>query len=280
MKITEYPAATTFDNGDVLLKDGGAGTKKIAASDAVFAMLDTVGIPSLHRQLSRWKNLGSSITTAQKASIADGSFRDLWIGDYWTIGGRIYRIVDINYWYAASAGAVNHLVVMPDAPMYQARMNASNTVAGGYANSLMVQSGLASALSTVQTDFGANNVLTRSIGVSSAASASYGENWASSATSIISTKLEIPTAAMISGVRLPVPAVNAWSDIDVSRHGDIQLALFREAGSWGFGSGAEYWLRDILTQYAWACIGSSRRVSGSDAGNTSIGVRPLFAVNG
>ena len=85
MKITEYPAATTFDAGDVLLKDGGAGTKKIAASDAVFAMLDTVGIPSLHRQLSRWKNLGSSITTAQKASIADGSFRDLWIGDYWTI---------------------------------------------------------------------------------------------------------------------------------------------------------------------------------------------------
>lgn len=33
-KITEYPAATSFDSGDILIKDGTNGTKKISVDDA------------------------------------------------------------------------------------------------------------------------------------------------------------------------------------------------------------------------------------------------------
>ena len=33
-KLTDYSAATRFDSGDILIKDGTAGTKKITAADA------------------------------------------------------------------------------------------------------------------------------------------------------------------------------------------------------------------------------------------------------
>ena len=33
-KLTEYPAATQFDSGDILIKDGTNGTKNITAENA------------------------------------------------------------------------------------------------------------------------------------------------------------------------------------------------------------------------------------------------------
>ena len=58
-----------------------------------------------HRNLFRGKYLGSSVSANQWAAIDDGTFTDLYVGDYWTTSVTIdgntsnvnWRIADINY---------------------------------------------------------------------------------------------------------------------------------------------------------------------------------------
>ena len=45
-----------------------------------------------HNAVYRGKFLGNTVTAAQYAAIKAGTFDDLYIGDYWTIGGVNYRI--------------------------------------------------------------------------------------------------------------------------------------------------------------------------------------------
>src|SRR5699024_9521029 len=51
-----------------------------------------------HNSVYRGKNLGASVTAEQYAAIAAGTFDDLYIGDYWTIGGVTYRIAAFDYY--------------------------------------------------------------------------------------------------------------------------------------------------------------------------------------
>ena len=51
-----------------------------------------------HNSIFRGKNLGTEVTAAQYAAIADGSFTDMYIGDYWVINGRRYRIAHFDYY--------------------------------------------------------------------------------------------------------------------------------------------------------------------------------------
>ena len=122
MKITEYPLATFFDTGDVIIKDGTNGTKKMPATDLMYALFD--GVPEMHNQIYRGKSLGSTVTSTQIDSIADGSFHDLWIGDYWTINGINYRIAHFDYYYnmkfnvTSGVGGTpfmkHHALIVPD----------------------------------------------------------------------------------------------------------------------------------------------------------------------
>ena len=52
----------------------------------------------VHNSIYRGKPLGSTVTAAQYAEIAAGTFKDLYIGDYWTIGGVNYRIAAFDYY--------------------------------------------------------------------------------------------------------------------------------------------------------------------------------------
>ena len=52
------------------------------------AMLnELIDNPYMHRNVFRGKNLGEFITDEQLAAIRDGSFDDLYVGDYWEING-------------------------------------------------------------------------------------------------------------------------------------------------------------------------------------------------
>ncbi len=52
-----------------------------------------VGLPpEMHRNVFRGKCLGESITEEQMIAIRKGSFRNLYVGDYWEINGTKYRI--------------------------------------------------------------------------------------------------------------------------------------------------------------------------------------------
>lgn len=78
------------------------------------------------RSMSRGRNLGSVFTSQQRKSIRDGSFEDLYLGDYWVFNGVKWRIVDFNYWMGQKGTASltnlttnarivdNHIVIVPD----------------------------------------------------------------------------------------------------------------------------------------------------------------------
>ena len=137
MKITEYPQATEFDTGDVLLKDGTNGTKKMLASDLAYALFD--GIREMHSQIFRGKNLGSTFTSAQQTAISEGTFHDLWVGDYWEHNGIKYRIVDFDYypgyldaanWDSSNKTIPHHVVIMPDMPIVKTKLRVDDNILG------------------------------------------------------------------------------------------------------------------------------------------------------
>lgn len=164
-KITEYAAVTRFDANDVLIKDGTNGTKTIKASDAA---VDFAGMISgiQHRNVYRGKNLGTTITDAQKAAVHNGTFDDLFIGDYWTINGHKYIIADMNYWkgrydkLTAAEGEdpilsvdKNHLVMLAVWPG-TAKMNDTAITTGAYLGSKMYTENLVPIREAIATDFG------------------------------------------------------------------------------------------------------------------------------
>ena len=83
--------------------------------------------PEMHRNIFRNNNLGTTLTAAQLSAISDGSFDNLFVGDYWTsdetINGETvtvkWRIADLDYFYRKGKWAVqnimvHHIIVIPD----------------------------------------------------------------------------------------------------------------------------------------------------------------------
>lgn len=113
-----------------------------------------------HNAIYRGKYLGNSVTAEQYAAIQAGTFDDLYIGDYWTIGDINYRIAAFNYYYMTLGCTENHVTLVPDAPMYTHCMNDTNVTTGGYVGSKMYTTGLADAKATINNAFGSAHILT------------------------------------------------------------------------------------------------------------------------
>ena len=113
-KVTDYSAATRFDSGDVIIKDGTDGTKKMTAENAAVEFAGLVSAIN-HRNVYRGKNLGSSVTAAQKAAIQNGTFDDLFIGDYWVIGGVTWVIAKAKFKAAFGSMLLTHRTYLVNA---------------------------------------------------------------------------------------------------------------------------------------------------------------------
>ena len=268
MKINEYPLATSLLPADRLITDGVNGTKTVPASEAFFLMMQSLGQAQNHRAFPRGKYLGNAFTVAQASAITNGSFDDLWVGDFWTIDGVNYRIVDVNYYRKTS---VPHLVIMPDAPLYTAAWNATTgQTAGGYWNAPLVKTGLTPAETTIKAAFGPTRVLQYEGIFPSAADA----NGRPSGLEVRSTYLEIPCEFQIFGGRVYASdGTIPWFN---ERHGARQLALFAHWGLYGEASALDFWLRDTGTMYSYALV--DRGGPAMDDAGTIHGVRPLFLV--
>ena len=70
-----------------------------------------------HNAIYRGKCLGTYVTAAQYAAIAAGTFDDMYIGDYWTMGGNDWVICHFDYYLntgpSYSMVTKHHLVIMP-----------------------------------------------------------------------------------------------------------------------------------------------------------------------
>lgn len=129
-----------------------------------------------HNAIFRGKYLGDHVTDEQWAAIKAGTFDDLYIGDYWTIGGVDYVIAAFNYYLNCgdTACTANHVTIVPRKNLYNHVMNDTNVVTGAYVGSKMYASGLNSAKTTIANAFGSAHILTIRQLYSNATDSTYG----------------------------------------------------------------------------------------------------------
>ena len=94
-----------------------------------------------HNSGFRGKNLGTTFTAEQKAAIADGSFNDLYVGDYWTFDETVWRIIDIDTFFKFGAPATNvhHVVIMPDTSLTSSAWGSGNFTESTIATTVIPQ---------------------------------------------------------------------------------------------------------------------------------------------
>lgn len=134
-----------------------------AASSAEKVAALNYSSAAAHNAIFRGKYLGDHVTNEQWAAIKAGTFDDLYIGDYWTIGGVDYVIAAFNYYLNtcwSPTVTANHVTIVPRKNMYTHVMNDTNVTTGAYVGSKMYSSGLNSAKTTIANAFGSAHILT------------------------------------------------------------------------------------------------------------------------
>lgn len=228
-----------------------------------------------HNAIYRGKNLGASVTAAQWASIKAGTFGDLYIGDYWTIGGVTYRIAAFDYYLRAGDTdmTTHHVTLVPDASMYSHVMNDTNVTTGGYVGSKMYTTGLADAKTTINNAFGSTHILTHRRCLCNAVSGGKpsGVSWYDSTVELM-TELNV-YGSKVFGVCNTGSAVPILYTVDKSQY---PLFAFRPDL---ISNRASFWLRDVSSSSTFAYVSNNGRAAYLNASETG-GVRPAFSIIG
>lgn len=273
VNLSELTQVNVLASGNKLLVGTTEGNKAIAAEDALFAMLDSFAPVELRRVIFRGKNLGTALTAVQKAAIKDGSFKGMFLGDYWSIGGRIWRIVDMDYWYNCgdTAFTSHHLVIMPDEALYNAQMNTTNVTTGGYVGSEMYKSNLANAKTIVNAAF-QGSVLTHREYLCNAVA-----NGIPSGGAWFDSSIELPNESMMYGHPHFSPTSDGSTVPAIYTISKTQLALFMVCPRFIVNRSYNQWLRDVVSSALFAVVNANGYADYTGASD-SLGVRPVFPV--
>lgn len=279
MKMTEYPVTTRPDQADICLLDGSDGTRKMNVGEFSRSTI-SLNAPMMHRLLFRGQNLGSSVTANQKTAITNGTFEDLYLGDYWVIGGTTWRIVDFDYWYGTgdTECTEHHVVIMPDSNLGQAAMNATATTSGGYSGCQMRSANMNTAKSTIQGAFG-SSILNHREYLINAVSSGY-----PSAGVWTDSEIELPNEPMIFGSYIYTPGSTGSITPKRYTNSATQLALFAVDPTFickpaGASARIAYWLRDAVNGTSFVRVSSYGSPQDTSA-TQSYGIRPVFGITG
>lgn len=271
MKITDYSAVTKLTNDNVFLVDGTNGTKKILTTDAILSVLGLLSVEN-RRKIFRGKNLGTALTVEQKAAIQNGSFDDMWLGDYWIINGVTWRIADFDYWYGYSEQPFNthHLVIMPDTALLSAVMNDISTTDGGYVGSKMRTEYINTAKTAVLDAFSGSVLTHKEYLIDSVV------NGLPSTGTYVDSIVDLPNEMMIFGCYVYTPGNDGTNSVRRFTISNRQLALF--AATYKFlPISTGFWLRDVGSATQFVCVTNHGSMTVTGATN-SYGVRPVFAI--
>lgn len=291
-KVTELTALTTPTDSCLIPIHDGTGLKKITfanfrtktveGTEAKIAPL-LFNNAGAHNAIYRGKSLGSTVTTAQYAAIKAGTFDDLYIGDYWTIGGVNYRIAAFDYYL--NSGDTNctthHVVIVPDTCLYNAQMHntssggwesgAANTTAGGYVGSNMYKSNLEQAKTTIKSAF-SGHVLKHRIYLTNAVA-----NGRASGGAWCDSEVDLMCEQMVYGSGIFSP-VSDGSNVPANyRVEKSQLPLFQHEPS-RIGNRNDWWLRDVITASNFATVNGNGSATCHGASGSN-GVRPAFCIS-
>ena len=269
-------------NNDFLMTFNDGSESKTRLRDAFYAMVPDGA--STHNNIFRGQNLGA-LNATHIANIQNGSFHDMFIGDYFSINGSNYVIAGINYkkGHGDITPLGNHLVLMPSdwsktptqklAPDGSTThyMNDTDTTAGGFAGSKLYKTYLPQIQQKLESDFGSNLMTFRTIvstHVDASGAPDQGE-WRD-------TKVMIPSETMIYGTMVNGNNKNgSWYNVgdDAS-----QLALMRLNSEERNFHRQAIWLRDVHSASGFASAVDLGYALWDGASAPGVGVRAFFLI--
>lgn len=266
-KANELASVTSINDSSIFMVHDGTGLKRITFEDVKRAMV----YPNAgsHNTIYRGKNLGSVVTQAQYTAIRNGTFDDLFIGDYWTIGNIDYRIAAFDYFY--NTGNVpcitHHAVIVPDQCLYNTKMNNIPNTNAGYIGMTLYTTGLNQAKSTIMNAFN-GHVMSHRLLLSNAANNGVVSNsaWCDSYVNLMSESMVYGTY-IVTRYSVSLYVVEKW-----------QLPLFAYDPSILMVHRASWWLRDIASDTGFAMVHADNVSFVHNVVNEG-GVRPYFCIS-
>lgn len=284
-KFGDLDTILTAGDDSLLLIHDGTGVKTISTANfkkdlkeymegvnTILAQL-TYDNAGAHNSIYRGKNLGTTVTEEQWEAISSGTFTDLYIGDYWVIGGVNWRIAAFDYYLNCgdTSFTKHHAVIVPDTCLYNAQMNTTNVTTGAYKGSAMYTANLTQAKSTINSAFGSSHVLSHRIYLSNATS-----NGRASAGEWTDSTVDLMCEHMVYGSGIFSPVSDGSNVPNNYRVEKGQLPLFALEPS-RICNRATWWLRDVITAAYFAHVNHTGVAYYSYASN-SLGVRPAFCI--
>lgn len=284
-KFTDLSVITEAPDNAVLLIHDGNGVKQISAANlkkdvkelintaqATINAIATTGAGA-HNAIYRGKYLGTAVTEAQWAAIKAGTFEDMYIGDYWTIGGVNYCIAAFDYYYRAGDTdmTTHHVTLVPNANMYTHVMNDTNITTDAYVGSKMYTEGLTQAKTTINSAFGEAHVLKHRQYLQNATTDGYasGGSWYDSTVELM-TEQNVYGGKIFSNIQNGTALANSYT-VDKSQY---PLFAFRPDM---ISNRQWFWLRDVVSASHFAYVGLYGFADCYGASN-AYGVRPAFSI--
>lgn len=281
-KVPELVVITAPADSHVIPIHDGTGLKKITFANFKAKVVEDTEAeiaPLLfnnagaHNAIYRGKSLGTSVTTAQYNAIAAGTFTDMYIGDYWTISGVVYRIAAFDYYLNCgdTSCTKHHVVLVPDSCLYTHVMNDTNITTGGYVGSKMYTEGLTQAKTTIKAAF-SGHVLSHRVYLTNAVSEGH-----PSAGAWCDSEVELMNEQMVYGGSIFMPHANGSAVYTNYRVEKSQLPLFAHEPS-RICNRATYWLRDVVSASNFAIVSYTGLAYYCYASGAN-GVRPAFCIS-
>lgn len=284
-KFGDLDTILTAGDDSLLLIHDGTGVKTISTANfkkdlkeymegvnTILAQL-TYDNAGAHNSIYRGKNLGTTVTEEQWEAISSGTFTDLYIGDYWVIGGVNWRIAAFDYYLNCgdTSFTKHHAVIVPDTCLYSAQMNTTNVTTGAYKGSAMYTANLTQAKSTINSAFGSSHVLSHRIYLSNATS-----NGRASAGEWTDSTVDLMCEHMVYGSGIFSPVSDGSNVPNNYRVEKGQLPLFALEPS-RICNRDTWWLRDVITAASFAYVHNNGNANYTNASYSS-GVRPAFCI--
>lgn len=279
-QVNNYPSTGEFSADDsVLITGATSGLRRMPVSKFqdnvsvkaadLLAIMETCPPAISHRMIYRGKNLGTSFTTEQSQAVQNGTFTDMYVGDYWVINGKTRRIGDIDYFIHCgdNVDLGHHLLMVDDGVNLAADgstthfMNDTDTTAGGFKGSKMWQTTIPNQiLPDITTAFG-SHLLTHREYISNAVTegAPSGGEW-------VDTTYNIFNEAMYYG-SVVNGADSGGGGIYNTGCSKNQIALFKlDQSSMNRRNGI--WLRDVVSATLFAAVYADGSADGHAASSS------------
>lgn len=238
-----------------------------------------------HNSIWRGISLGTGLTSAQSTAITDGTFTDLFLGDYWTINDVTWRIMGFDVFLSCGDNLLSshHVVVVPDTNLYKCKWNeTANTTDGGpnsgigYAGSFVraniksnVNGEAEGAELKVIAAFGSDHVLSYRTIYPSA----YDTDGNATAFANFDARVELMSEIMVYGSQIFTGNGNGngyEAGIEKTQLPGFRLDLRRIKS-------ADYWLRNPFTKSSACLVGTYGNATRASA-NLERGVRPFALI--